>query len=197
MSADTEAPLLRLFVAVDLPDDVRRALATAQDELRRAGLGSLRWVRPEGIHLTLKFLGETHADRLDSIREAVATAVRGQAAFRLSLGAAGTFGGRRRPRVVWIDLEGDLDRLRDLQASVERELVAAGFPPDERDYSPHLTLARVPQRTSPGLGERIVDALAALDPPSAIFEAREVLVMRSTLGPGGAVYEVLGEFRLR
>ena len=175
---------------------MRRALGAAQDALRDRDLGSLRWVRPEGVHLTLKFLGETPADRLDAVRTAVAAAARRRAPFRLSLGPAGTFGGRR-PRVLWLAIEGDVEPLRELQSAVERELVAAGFPPEERDYSPHLTLARVPQPPPPATARRLAEALAGLDPPSAEFDVEEVLLMRSHLQPAGAVYETLAAFPLR
>lgn len=187
---------LRLFVAIDLPEGVREALARLQSDLRRHDLLGLRWVRPEGIHLTLKFLGETPAERVPEIEEAVADAVRGAAPFRLVLGSPGSFGGRRGPRVLWLDLSGDVERLKELQSDVERELTEAGFRPEEREFSPHLTLARVRQPPAPGLGERVSTALAAVPPPQAEFEVNEVALIRSTLQPGGAVYERLSTFPL-
>ncbi len=187
---------LRLFVAVDLPEQVREELGRVQEELRRHDLSHLRWVRPPGIHLTLKFLGETPAGRVAAITEALAGATRGRPGFRLALGAPGTFGGRRRPRVLWLDSIGDIDRLRGLQAAVEEALVEVGFPSEERGFSPHLTLARVPQPAPPGTAERIEQALRAMSPPRAEFDVREVVLMRSTLQPGGAVYERLAAFPL-
>jgi 2'-5' RNA ligase len=187
---------LRLFVAVDLPGQVREELGRVQGELRRHDLSHLRWVRPSGIHLTLKFLGETPAGRVAAITEAVAGVTRGRPGFRLALGAPGTFGGRRRPRVLWLDSIGDVDRLRGLQAAVEEALMGVGFPSEERGFSPHLTLARVPQPAPPGTAERIEQAMRAMSPPRAEFDVREVVLMRSTLQPGGAVYERLAAFPL-
>lgn len=186
---------LRLFVAVDLPHDVREALDRLQSDLRRRDLSSLRWVRPEGIHLTLKFLGDTPAQRVPVIEEAVAGAVRG-APFRLALGQPGTFGSGRGPRVLWVDLAADVGRLRELQAAVERALAEAGFPPEERGFSPHLTLARVRQPPAPGTADRVSRALEAVSPPRAEFEVEEVVLMRSRLQPSGAVYERLAGFPL-
>ncbi len=186
---------LRLFVAVDLPHDVREALDRLQSDLRRRDLSSLRWVRPEGIHLTLKFLGDTPAEQVPVIEEAVAGAVRG-APFRLALGRPGTFGSRRGPRVLWVDLAADVGRLRELQAAVERALAEAGFPPEERGFSPHLTLARVRQPPAPGTADRVSRALEAVSPPRAEFEVEEVVLMRSRLQPSGAVYERLAGFPL-
>jgi len=187
---------LRLFVAVDLPGQVREELGRAQGELRRHDLSDLRWVRPQGIHLTLKFLGETPAGRVAAITKALAGAIGGRRRFHLALGALGTFGGRRRPRVLWLDITGDIERVRELQAAVEEALVEVGFPPEERDFSPHLTLARVPQPGRPGTAERIAQALESVAPPRSEFDVREVVLMRSTLQPGGAVYERLAAFPL-
>jgi len=187
---------LRLFVAVDLPEQVREALSRVQQELRRYDLSDLRWVRPQGIHLTLKFLGETPARRVAAITEALAGATEGRPGFRVALGAPGTFGSRRGPRVLWLDVIGDIQRLRELQTAVEEALVEVGFPSEERDFSPHLTLARVPQPVRPGTAERIAQGLQAVTPPEAEFDVREVVLMRSTLQPGGAVYERLAAFPL-
>ncbi len=187
---------LRLFVAVDLPEEVRGGLGRLQEELRRHDLSDLRWVRPQGVHLTLKFLGETPADRVAAITEALAGAISGRRWFRLALGAPGTFGNRRGPRVLWLDVIGDIERLQELQAAVERALVEIGFPQEERGFSPHLTLARVRQPARADTAERVAHALRAVTPPQAEFDVREVVLMRSTLQPGGAVYERLAAFPL-
>jgi 2'-5' RNA ligase len=131
-----------------------------------------------------------------AITTALAAATRGRRSFRLALGAPGTFGNRRGPRVLWLDVIGDIERLRELQAAVEEALVEIGFPSEDRGFSPHLTLARVPQPARPGTAERIAQALRAVTPPRAEFDVREVVLMRSTLQPGGAVYERLAEFPL-
>ncbi|MEX0799723.1 MAG: RNA 2',3'-cyclic phosphodiesterase [Dehalococcoidia bacterium] len=196
MPESVDGPPLRLFVAIELPEPVLAALGDVQDQLRAHRLEGLRWTRPEGVHLTLKFLGETPAVRLGDIEAAVASAVDGRTAFRLALGAAGTFGSRGRPRVVWIDLEGEVEELRRLQLAVEAALVAIGFPAEEREFSPHLTLARVRQPPPRELAERLTAALAEVSTPEMEFEAKEVSLMRSELGPGGAVYTRLAAFPL-
>ncbi len=175
---------------------MREALHRLQSDLRQHELSGLRWVRPEGVHLTLKFLGETPAERVPAIEGALATALLGTEPFRLALGAPGTFGGRRGPRVVWLDITGDVQRLRELQATVEGAMVGVGFAPEERQYSPHLTLARVPQPPRPGTAERVSRALEAVEPPRVEFEVREIVLIRSRLQPGGAVYERLAGFPL-
>ena len=193
---EREDERLRLFVAIDLPEDVRESLGRLQTDLRRHDLSGLRWTRPEGVHLTLKFLGETPATSLAAIEGALARAVREIPSFRLALGAPGTFGGRRGPRVLWVDVEGELPPLQRLQAAVERELAAVGFEPEERGFSPHLTLARVPQPPRPGLAEHVSRALEAVAAPRGEFEATELVLMRSSLQPGGAVYSRVAAFPL-
>jgi len=195
-SSRSEDQSLRLFVAVDLPGQVREALGRLQGELRRHDLSRLRWVRPQGVHLTLEFLGETPAGRVAAITKALAGATGGRRSFSLALGAPGAFGNRRGPRVLWLDVIGDVEPLRELQAAVEEALAEVGFPPEQRKFSPHLTLARVPQPAPPGTAERIAQALQAVTPPQVEFDVREVVLMRSILQPGGAVYERLAAFPL-
>ncbi len=188
--------LLRLFVAVELDEEALRALASLQDALRRRGLDALRWVRPEGVHLTLKFLGETPPERVPAIEAALNEAVSGVPAHALRLDGLGTFGSRRSPRVLWVGLDGDLQELRRLQQRVEAALAKAGFPKEARAFSPHLTLARVRPETAAVLSEPIARALEAAPQPEASIAVREVSLMRSILGPGGAVYHRLAAFPL-
>lgn len=188
--------VLRLFVAVELGEEALRALASLQGALRRSGLDGLRWVRPEGVHLTLKFLGETPADRVPAIRAALAEAVSGTPPHVLKLNGLGTFGSRRSPRVLWVGLEGDLEDLRRLQEKVEAALARLGFPTEGRAFSPHLTLARVRPENAAALSGPIARAVEAAPAPEACIPVREVSLMRSTLGPGGAVYDRLAVFPL-
>lgn len=186
----------RLFVALELPAEVRERLGELQRELRRQGLGHLRWVRPEGIHLTLKFLGETPVSRLAAIADALKEAVKGVPPLELGLGPAGAFGDRRGPRVLWVGLEGDLASLQELQRRVELAMVGLGFPREERPFAPHLTLARVPPEAVARSRGQIERALVALPVPRCLLVLREVSLMRSQLQPGGAVYTRLEAFPL-
>jgi 2'-5' RNA ligase len=191
-----EPETLRLFVAIELPGEVREALGRLQHELQRRGLENLRWVRPEGIHLTLKFLGETPAERVPDIEAALFRAVNAVAPHKLALNGLGTFGGSR-PRVLWLDLTGNLDAIGWLQDRVETETEELGFQRDARPWAPHLTLARVHPETAREIVNRLPAALDAVRPPSDSVPVREVSLMRSTLRPGGAVYERLAAFPLR
>jgi len=182
---------LRLFVAIELPQAVLDTLRRLQSELRARGLEQLRWVRPDGIHLTLKFLGETPAARVPAIAQALEQAAEGVPPHELSLGALGAFGSRHNPRVLWVDLAGDLEPLRRLQERIEKSLAQIGFPKEARPFSAHLTLARVPPETARGLAGRLAEAVQGLQAPPGRVPVREVSLMRSQLGPGRAVYTCL------
>lgn len=187
---------LRLFVAILLPESWLALLGDVQRDLRLAGL-DLRYVRPEGIHLTLKFLGETPAGQVGGIEAVLAEAAAGVGPFTLRLGGLGTFGSPRRPRVVWAGIDGNRQRLGELSAGVERALHRIGVPFDVRSFNPHLTLARVPEQMSGGDAARIMPMLAERSPlPAAEHRVGSFALMRSQLGPGGARYSALRTWRL-
>jgi 2'-5' RNA ligase len=200
----TAAPAerLRLFVAVELPPAWLKALEALQEKLRRRlrpedlGGARLRWVRPEGIHVTLKFLGEVNAERLGAIEEALRTAVPRPPAVRLRLGGAGGFNRGARPTVVWAAVDGDTDALARLAAAVDAAVTPLGFPPERRPFAAHLTLARVPEDLARPYWDRLKAAVAATaapaPPPAMVVE--EVALMRSRLRPDGARYEKVATF---
>ncbi|HVC30834.1 MAG TPA: RNA 2',3'-cyclic phosphodiesterase, partial [Steroidobacteraceae bacterium] len=157
---------LRLFIAVELPEAWRQALRTAERELERAGLGGLRWVRPEAIHLTLKFLGEVGRHMLGDIETAMAAACGPARAFELQLTALGSFAGRGRVRVLWAGVEGDLAALRGVQQRLDAEVHGLGFARETRPFAPHLTLARVADDAPHDLPARVTAALRAVKLPA-------------------------------
>ncbi len=190
---------LRLFVAVELPDEVRGALVSTIDALRRAGAqDGLRWVRPEGVHVTLKFLGAVPLGRVLAIVDALKTGLRAAAAFDLQPAGVGSFGGRRNLRVVWVGVGGDIEALSALAARVEAALAPLGFPPEQRPFAAHLTLARV-WEDAPSSGREALHALLARfePPPYPTFHVEHVSLMQSTLKPRGAVYRALATFPLQ
>jgi 2'-5' RNA ligase len=183
---------LRLFVAIELPEVVRAALNDLQHDLQRdPALARLRWVRPDGIHLTLKFLGETPPERRAEIEGAVGRAVPGVPPFELHLGRLGTFGSPKSPRVLWVDIGGDVETLAKLHSQVEAELGPLGFPGEGCRFSPHLTLARVPPECAADAARPLADAVAGHDPPRGTIRAEALSLVKSDLGRSGAVYTQL------
>lgn len=190
---------MRSFVAISLPETARRALRRAQDKLKRSpGSQACRWVQPECIHLTLKFLGDIPADDPPLIVAALERQSGPQAPFELTLTGLGCFPNPQRPRVVWIGIGGDVALLSQLQRSVEQALNELGYPPEGRPFSPHLTLARVRD----GARRSDVAALGQTIGSSSLGEVARIRVahlalMRSELRPGGPIYTELARVDLR
>jgi 2'-5' RNA ligase len=177
---------VRAFVALELPEAAREAIGALQARLRPR-LGRIRLVRPEGAHLTLRFLGETSPVRLASMREALGKTASLCPPFEARLGGLGTFPERGSPRILWLAVEVP-DAVSSLQAACERAAVAAGFPPEGRPFRPHLTLGRWRERAErPDLPEGTDLGLARVD---------ALVIFRSELRPEGARYTALARFPL-
>lgn len=190
-----EQERLRLFVAAELPGAVRDALARIQHDLQAGGAAGLRWVRPEGIHITLKFLGEVAPGRLPAITAGLAQAVPAPLAIALRPESVGSFGGRTGLRVVWVGLTGDLAGLAAVAKAVEAAMSKLGFEAERRPFAPHLTLARVRDDATPQQRARLSGLLERYQPPELpVFTVERISLMRSRIGPGGAVYNSLATF---
>jgi 2'-5' RNA ligase len=187
----------RLFVALEPPEPVRRRLAAMQAAMRRAAgpaAAGVRWVPPEAIHLTLQFLGAVPDERVGAVAEAVRAAAAASIPMRLELRGAGGFPSARRPRVLWAGLGGDVEPLGALAAALGRRLAPLGYPPEERPFSPHVTLGRSREaRGAPGLAAAIA---AAAEQEGSPWRAGEVCLVESHLSPSGARHEVLSRLPL-
>jgi 2'-5' RNA ligase len=183
---------LRLFVALDPPDAVRRRLGAIAGEMRRlAGraAGEVKWVAPENVHLTLQFLGAVPEERVADVERAVAAAAAASRPLRLEVRGAGGFPSARRPRVLWAGVGGDVEALSALVAGLGRLLAPLGYPPEERSFSPHLTLGRARDaRGAPGLGGALAHASADEGVP---WLADALTLFQSRLSPSGPRYHVL------
>lgn len=185
---------LRLFVAIELEPAMLEELARLQETVRSI-TPRLRFTRPEGIHCTLKFLGNVDADRLPAVRRSLASLVGEAAPGRIRLGGLGVFPPRGRARVVWCGLEGDTRGLRRLAEAVDREMAPAGFGREPRPYTPHLTLARVPEGVDPGdLGQQL---LSLKSPQPVSMRPLEFSLVQSKIARGGALYTPVESYALR
>lgn len=188
----------RLFVAVPLDVGAVAAVGRLVGEVRSTVEGQherpVRWVRHEGLHLTLRFLGATAEDRRPAVEAAVRAAAAGVPRFSVRLAGSGAFPTAARPRVLWLGIADGADQLRDLVERLGERLAPIGFPPEDRPYAAHLTLAR-----SDGLrsGPPTAAALAAATAGwSTSFEADRVTLFESHTGGGPARYEALVEVPL-
>jgi 2'-5' RNA ligase len=179
----------RLFIAVELSAEVRRWITDQRNRLEpRMPSGAVRWVQPDGIHLTLIFLGETPSGRMDEIRKGMALATAVFPPFSLAVSDLGCFPNIARPRVVWTGLQPSPD-LMNLQLRLEDELAATGFPREQRAFSPHLTLGRVRDGIAVDELRQIGSAVKGSGATEGIhMEVKEVCLFRSILQPSGAEY---------
>jgi 2'-5' RNA ligase len=182
-----EVTKLRLFVAVDAPEDqlarLNRAIAPLKEEYEKA-----RWLPPANQHVTLKFLGSTPSDRFDAVKEVIDVVARSHAPTEVSVAGLGAFPSPRRARVLWAGIDDPASLLTGLAADLSGAFEPLGYRAEARAFTPHLTLARfkVPARLE-GLPEG-----PAFDP----FVVDRVLLYLSRLHPHGARYEVLDQFAL-
>ena len=188
-----DLPGRRLFIAVPLPPEATTAIADLVGSVRAAGVPGggrdVRWVRLDGLHLTLHFLAPTLDDRIVPATEAVRAAAAARTPFDVSIGGAGAFPSAGRPRALWLGIRSGTEELVELARVVDATLVAAGWTFEQRPLSPHLTLARsdgVPAGAA--IGKRLVAAAADMD---LGFRADRIGLFESLTGGGPARYEPL------
>ncbi len=184
---------MRLFVALNLPAPVRAALWAATARLRDLEL-PVKWVSGEGVHLTLKFLGDVADEREPELAAALTSAAAGARSLSLALGGFGVFPDFRRPRVVWVGIAAE-PGLEILQHRVEQEFAPLGFPTEARPFRPHVTLGRAARDARPVAFTGLEAALGRLEfAETALVSA--VDLVQSTLQSEGAVYHVRHSERL-
>ena len=179
---------IRTFIALELPPSLISLLAKVQEDLQSMGLRA-KWVRPENIHLTLKFLGNINPADIDNIGGAMVDAVGDIETFNLVAGGIGVFPGINRPRVIWVGLKGQIQLLFALQRLLEDNLAALGYKKEKRPFKGHLTLGRFRQTVNPDTIRHIMREYANLY--SEEFTANRIILFKSDLKPTGAVYSQL------
>jgi 2'-5' RNA ligase len=189
---------IRTFIAIELDESIKDGLTKLQERLKgKVPRGSARWVRPKGIHLTLKFLGDVPADQIGEITGALERSCQGFAPFSLSCGGLGCFPNLKRPRVVWVGIQEETGTLAQLKKAIEENVAPLGYPTEKRKFSPHLTLGRVQKRASSGDRRRLGELVGASEIGIlGQMEVRSVNLIRSDLRPSGAVYTRLAEVEL-
>jgi 2'-5' RNA ligase len=181
---------MRAFLAIGLPDDVRQALGSLQQQLADAR-ADVKWVAEEHLHLTLKFLDDITEEKRQAVEAALTHVAAGEAPFTSRLGTVGAFPSPRAPRVLWVSLaEGDVAAAR-IAAALEAETRRLGLRAEERPFSAHITLGRV---RSPHRREALASRLGGLSwEPPAPWQVTALSLYQSVLGPVGPQYTVLAE----
>jgi 2'-5' RNA ligase len=184
---------IRTFIAINIPDHVREAIDGFQKKLKEYS-ADVKWVRPESIHITLKFLGDVEIGRIDKMAHAVQDAVNDVEPFTISVSGVGTFPNDRRPRVLWVGVQEGAETLSDLAKKIDHALSTMGFEKEKRKYSAHLTLGRV---RSPNYIDKTVRDMRSMGFESESFAVGSIEVMKSQLLKTGAVYTALHHIKFK
>ena len=188
---------IRSFIAIELPPEIREALGSLEKRLKAGRHPFVRWVDPDSIHLTLKFLGNVDSTSVPDIVEAMNRVPKPMSSLLFQIEGVGVFPNWNRPQVVWVGIGGDITKLGSLQRDLENTLAPLGFPRESRSFRPHLTLGRLRDRAS--LKDRqefgtLAQSVRSETRPS--FEVSSLSLMKSQLTPSGAVYSRLASVEL-
>ncbi len=180
--------MIRTFVAIDLPAAVQEALDRFEKELQRAQ-APISWVKPERIHLTLKFLGDVAPERIPEVQGSLEQVAATAAPFRLQPSGCGAFPSLKQMRVIWVGLQGDGEALKRLQTGVEEAMGKLGFKKEERPFRAHLTVGRVKGRQHLRALQDLLMARQSFE--AEAFDVTELVLYKSELRPEGARYTPL------
>lgn len=181
---------IRTFIAIELPEKIIYTISKVQEEIKSYGL-KIRWVRPENIHLTLKFLGDIKTADTEKVARAVSESATGYPALSLAVKGIGVFPGIKKPRVLWLGISKQLDLLTALQKTLDEKLEAMGFPKEKRPFRGHLTLGRIKSVIDPKTLHDVLKEFIQFE--SEPFFADRIILYKSDLKPNGAVYTKLVE----
>ena len=184
---------MRTFIAIDFDKEIKDTILSLIQKWD-TGDRNIRWVKDQGMHLTLKFLGEVSEDKITEVKSVLANIAKDYPSFRLSLKGTGSFPpGTRHPRVIWIGIEMN-EILQNIQTRVENELHKIRFPKEKRKFHPHLTLGRV---KGPQNLETVMESLEQhKETHFGRMTVNTITFFKSTLKPTGAEYTILSEFYL-
>lgn len=181
--------VIRAFIAISLSEEVHRGLEQVLQDLKtRLPGGAVRWVPARNIHLTIKFLGDVSLASQEMLTTMLRTEAARHPSFEISVGGLGAFPTPRRPRVIWVGVEAPAE-LASLQRGVETEMARLGYAPEERPFSPHLTLGRVTRNADPGELQRLSNVLDTYKVGFlGVTRVQAIHLFRSDLQTSGAIY---------
>jgi 2'-5' RNA ligase len=184
--------LIRAFIAIEIPEEILKELATIQDRLRKTG-ASVSWVKPGNIHLTLKFLGNIETGLIEPVLREMELIGRQMEPFSLEVSGIGCFPNMKNPRVIWVGIEDRDQRVVKLQSTLESSLESIGFSREKRNFTPHLTIGRI--KISHGKGVLLDEVRKIGNPFLGSIEVKEMVLFQSDLHPQGAIYTPIGRAR--
>jgi len=180
---------IRGFIALELPPAVRETLGSLEQRLKMGQHSFVKWVDPNSIHITLKFLGSVPASAVPDIAKVIDGLPKLAAPLSFQVQELGVFPNWKRPQVVWVGIGGDTSRLAGIQRELENSLAPLGFPPEARAFRPHLTLGRVRERARAAERQALGSWLASVSvEPGPPFQVNGLSLMKSQLTPTGPLY---------
>ena len=186
---------IRSFLAFELPHDVRKKVAKISGEIKKTGLNA-KWVKPANIHLTVIFMGNIDEEDIPGIISKIDNVACLYKNFDISLGGMGLFPDLRRPRIIWLGLDGETDRLSSLRNDLQKSLESFGIKQERRPFNPHLTLGRFRKPVKDrALLNKIIDEYGNIGGPEE--KLCELVMFKSELKPGGAVYTRIHSWPLK
>jgi len=185
---------IRSFIAIELGDKEKRSLELIQNKMKRE-LPTVRWVKPNTIHLTIKFLGFIEESEIPRIKEIINTAAENCRPFQMRLSGLGAFPNARNPRVIWIGVREESGVLKQLAAELERLLAEIGVEPEDRAFSAHLTLGRVKERGGRDVFSSVLPTFK--DEDAGEMRVDKISLIRSDLTPQGPIYSTLHRAELQ
>lgn len=184
---------MRCFIAIDMPEDIKRSISDFISKIDHKIKG-IRWVLPENIHLTLKFLGELEDNQIKEVKKKISDISSNHSNFDINISKIGGFPTLKKPNILWIGIE-ESENLKALYDDIENSLLEIGFEKEDRKFSPHLTIGRVKDKRDI---DSVIKAIASFQ--NFYFgtaKVNEILLMRSILKPSGAEYSKIEIFNLK
>jgi 2'-5' RNA ligase len=186
-------PKIRTFIALELPEDLKKVFSILQQRFCEY-TDCVRWVKPEHIHLTLKFLGSIDEELVEPISRILENISKKQQPFPLHIAGIGAFPNTRNPKVIWAGIQGSQDTLIQFQMTLEDALSVFGFAREKRPYAPHLTLGRVKDYRGKKDLEAVIEKFQHED--MGAYTADKIIFYRSDLQPTGPIYAALKTIQL-
>ncbi|MDP6397072.1 MAG: RNA 2',3'-cyclic phosphodiesterase [Candidatus Marinimicrobia bacterium] len=184
--------LIRTFIAIDTPETVTQVALSLQSSVK-VNPKAVKWVRKENIHITLRYIGPTAPGEVDKINRLLNEIVGQNSDLSLNVSSTGCFPKKERPRILWLGVDGDVAKLKLLVEMINSEMDQLGYPKEEHNYSPHITIGRIryPQKVTPD----VTDFLSTQYEPIS-WNIPKIILYQSELLPSGAIYSILGTHNL-
>jgi len=182
---------MRAFIAIELPQQIKDCLSKLQSKLKSAN-ADVKWVDPQNIHLTLKFLGEINDEQLTRISEALETVANGMQQFPVRLSVLGAFPKIDYPRVIWVGIDKGDSQIKDIAEELDKKIEKIGIPKEDKEFSSHITIGRLKSASNrTNLVQDLISLENKLGGENLEFLVAKITLFKSTLVPLGPIYEVL------